>query len=202
MGWILRYWTSFTANRPAFVLVAHNYEEALTRLQWREADGPMVQRLYLAQNYFKTRLLERRLVRASDLVTAITAADAAQIQALSPGTPVLTLTPGYDGRKLCSRESSTRGASSILLFGSYRWSAKQVSLKRFLDCADCALGNLGINIRVVGDMTEDFRTHLEARYRSTTIIGYAEDPSPHLAEARLAIVAEPVGGGFKLKLLE
>ena len=29
-----------------------------------------------------------------------------------------------------------------------------------------------------------------------------DDPAPHLAAARLAVVAEPIGGGFKMKMLE
>jgi glycosyltransferase involved in cell wall biosynthesis len=71
----------------------------------------------------------------------------------------------------------------------------------FLDIADPRMVAAGIEVRVVGDIPDDFRHAMERRYRSVTFTGFVSDPTPHLA-ARIAVAAEPIGGGFKMKLLE
>ncbi len=42
---------------------------------------------------------------------------------------------------------------------------------------------------------------VEPRYVAARFTGFVQDPVPHL-DARLGVVAEPIGGGFKLKLLD
>jgi glycosyltransferase involved in cell wall biosynthesis len=90
---------------------------------------------------------------------------------------------------------------AVVLFGSYRWSAKVANLRAFLDQADDVLAAAGIELRIVGDIADDIRSDLEKRYPSARFTGFVADPAPHL-NARLAVLAEPIGGGFKLKLLD
>lgn len=206
MGWALAQRGLFTrdGHRPRFVFVTHDHEESVTAMQWRDATAGPAKRAYLLQNHLKTRWFERWIARHCDLVTTITEADAALFRANAPGKPVLAMVPGYDGPRAAARPMAQNGppARAVVLFGSYRWSAKQANLRIFLDRADPVLAAAGIAIQVVGDMPEDFRRSLEGRYRAARFIGFVDDPAPHLAAARLAVVAEPIGGGFKMKLLE
>lgn len=199
MGWVLGQRTSF-AGRPRFVFVTHDHEESVTGLQWRDRGAGLPQRAYLLQNHLKTRWFERRTARACDLVTTITEEDAVAFRTVAPGTPALTLLPGYDGPRLPDRAPAADRA--VVMFGSYRWSAKQANLRLFLDAADPILAAAGIEVRVVGDMPEDLRRALDGRYRATRFIGFVEDPMPYLTGARIAVLGEPIGGGFKMKLLE
>lgn len=201
MGWVLRHRHLFE-GRPAFVFVTHDHEESVTRMQWRDATASLGKRAYLSQNYLKTRWFERWIARNSDLVTTITEADAALFSANAPGVPVLPLVPGYDGIRVAERQIGPETPRAVVLFGSYRWSAKQANLRIFLDKADPILAKAGVEIRVVGDMPDDFRRALEGRYKAARFTGFVEDPAPHLAAARMAVLAEPIGGGFKMKLLE
>lgn len=201
MGWVLRHKHLFAGN-PAFVFITHDHEESVTGMQWRDATASIGKRLYLGQNYAKTRWFERWIARNSDLVTTITQHDAELFGANAPGVPILPLVPGYDGIRVAERSIGLETPRAVVLFGSYRWSAKQANLKIFLDEADPVLAKAGVEIRVVGDMPEDFRRSLEGRYKAARFTGFVDDPAPHLAAARMAVVAEPIGGGFKMKLLE
>ncbi|MFC3125977.1 glycosyltransferase [Pseudoroseomonas globiformis] len=201
MGWVLRHKHLF-AGRPAFVFVTHDHEESVTGMQWRDATAPLHKRAYMGQNYLKTRWFERWIARNSDLVTTITQHDADLFAANAPGVPMLPLVPGYDGTRVAERVIGAETPRAVVLFGSYRWSAKQANLKIFLDEADPVLAAAGVEILVVGDMPEDFRRTLEGRYKAARFTGFVDDPAPYLAAARMAVVAEPIGGGFKMKLLE
>ncbi len=200
MGWVLRHRDAFPG--AAFVFVAHDHVESVTRLQATDPTATPLRRLYLRQNFLKTRRHERRTVAACDLVTCITGHDAALFTAHAPGLRTLVLTPGYDGPVVPARSIDAATPRMVLMFGSYHWSAKQANLLLFLDQADSALADAGIELRIVGMMPEEFRQRLEGRYRSPRIIGFVDDPTPHLAAARIAVLAEPIGGGFKLKLLD
>jgi hypothetical protein len=115
--------------------------------------------------------------------------------------PVITLTPGYNGPRREARRIDGSTPRALVLLGSFRWSAKQTNLRNLLDHATPILTTEQIGVRIVGDMASDVRRAFEARYRAASFTGFVEDPTRHL-DARLAVLAEPIGGGFKLKLLD
>jgi hypothetical protein len=201
MGWVLRYLRQFAMGSPILVFVTHNHEESVTRQQWKETRAGMGERLYLLQNYLKMRRLEQATCQVSDLITAITETDATQFQQTSPGARVITLTPGYDGSRMPHRRVTTSTPRAAVMFGGYRWSVKQTNLRLFLDHTDAQMHEAGIEIRIVGDIPCELRSDFERRYVAARFTGFVEDPVPHL-NARVGVVAEPIGGGFKLKLLD
>jgi glycosyltransferase involved in cell wall biosynthesis len=200
MGWVLAYRRLFSSRGCAIIFIGHDHEESITYRQWNDARG-LPERLYLLQNYLKTRRSERRTARGCDLVTTITEVDAELFGKTAPGTRAVTLTPGYDGPRLPQRQITASTPRVAVMFGSYRWSAKQTNLKLFLDHVHARMQRSGIAIRIVGDIDDDLRTALAGQYPATQFTGFVADPAPHL-DARLAIVAETIGGGFKLKLLD
>jgi glycosyltransferase involved in cell wall biosynthesis len=201
MGWVLKN-KALLASRPVVVFVTHDHEESVTGMQWRDRTASLPKRAALFQNHVKTKWFERWIARRADLITTITSHDATLFTANAPGIPVLPLVPGYDGTRAETRPAGAEAPRAVVLFGSYRWSAKQANLRIFLDQADPVLASAGVEILVVGDMPDDFRRSLEGRYRAARFTGFVKDPAPYLAAARLAVVAEPIGGGFKMKLLE
>lgn len=201
MGWVLEHLRSRPGRSAVMVFIGHDHEEEVTRQQWQSAGWATPKGLYHMQNHLKTRRLERRAARACHVITAITDADAACFRQVSPRAALVTLTPGYDGARLGQRHVTAATPRAVVMFGSYRWSAKQANLRLFLDHAHSRLRQAGIELRVVGDMDDEQRRWLEARYPSVRFAGFVKDPAPYL-DARLAVVAEPIGGGFKLKLLD
>ncbi|WP_419898818.1 glycosyltransferase [Roseomonas sp. USHLN139] len=201
MGWVLHH-AGLMAGKPQVVFVTHDHEESVTKMQWQDRGEKLPKRLALLQNHLKTTRFERWISRRADVVTTITRADADLFATQAPGRWILPLLPGYDGARLAARDPAETRPRAVVLFGSYRWSAKQANLRIFLDQADPVLAKAGIAIRVVGDMPDDLRQELSKKYRAAEFTGFVDDPAPYLASARLAVVAEPIGGGFKMKLLE
>ncbi len=199
MAWALDELSNSQAVR---VMVAHNHEAGVTQAQWRDRSRKLPTRLYLWQNWLKTRRLENRAARTCDLITTITDADARRFDASAPAARVIVATPGYAGRTLAMRTISEATPRSVIMFESYRWSAKRASLQILLDSADPVLAAAGVALHVVGDMDEAFRAAMAKRYPSAQFHGFVDDPTPYLRSARMSLLSEPVGGGFKLKLLE
>jgi glycosyltransferase involved in cell wall biosynthesis len=201
MSWVLPYLQGVTTASSTLVFVTHDHEETLTRQQWKGTKRSLWQRLYLLQNHWKTRRLERATSQACDLITANTDFDAALFRRTAANARVITLTPGYDGPRIRQRQITVGTPRAVVLFGTYHWSAKQTNLRLFLEHADSKMHDAGIELRIVGDMPDNLRLGLERRFTSSRFTGFVQDPAPHL-DARLGVVAEPIGGGFKHKLLD
>jgi glycosyltransferase involved in cell wall biosynthesis len=60
----------------------------------------------------------------------------------------------------------------------------------------------GIGLDVIGEVPSALRKELEQDARATQFHGYVEHVQEHFAAARMAIVPELIGGGFKLKFLD
>jgi glycosyltransferase involved in cell wall biosynthesis len=204
LGWALEVVQSAFAHgeRPVLVHVAHNHESSLWESFYREFDGLILKRLVLWQNYVKTRAFERMIASRADLVTVITEEDAAKFSQDVPGIRTIVLKPGFNGvvssRAVISAETPRR----VVLLGSFRWSAKQENLRQFVKIADPIFAKRGIEFLVVGPIPENIAGELERTSSATRFAGFVEELQPVLDTARIAVVPEAIGGGFKLKFLD
>ncbi|MBK6452515.1 MAG: glycosyltransferase family 4 protein [Proteobacteria bacterium] len=89
-----------------------------------------------------------------------------------------------------------------MLVGSFKWIAKQENLRQFLEVADPIFAAKGIEFQVVGFMPSDFAASVTRYARATQIVGPVENLQPYFDRARIALVPESIGGGFKLKFLD
>ena len=78
------------------VYLSHNHERTVAR-HITAHDPVWSTRMVKRLDGAKVAWLERRLVRAADLVTANTPEDGARFAAERPGRPVIVLPPGYGG---------------------------------------------------------------------------------------------------------
>jgi glycosyltransferase involved in cell wall biosynthesis len=184
------------------VYVSHNHEETTRAGLARNFQGSPWMRAALAHDAAKARRLERRMVDSADLVTAITAEDAARFAARRPDTPVLVLSPGYGGHRVADRSITAETPRRAVIAGSFDWLAKRMNLVEFLAAADARFADAGVELQVVGNADAEFLDGLRRGVRATRLIGPVPAMEPYLAAARLAIVPERTGGGFKLKVLE
>ena len=187
---------------PVLVHISHNRETAVWDTMWRQSRAGPVRRLVLYQNYLKTRALETRTLALCDLVTTITSVDDALQREAHPGLATLLLPPGYGGSEVVRRTITEATPRRVVIVGSFRWVAKQENLRQFLLLADPAFARAGIALDIVGDVPEPLASELRARCRATTLHGFVDDVAPLLSEARLGVVPEIIGGGFKLKFLD
>jgi polysaccharide biosynthesis protein PslH len=205
-GWALdrcvAYCSEQRTPRPVLVHVSHNHEEKLWRVMGRDARGPAFKRFALRRNATKVAVLERRIVRAVDLLTAITDEDRSTLGAAVPQDRSLSITPGYTGKAVSARRISAATPRRVIIMGSFQWVVKQDNLTRFVEIADPIFEKHGIEMDVVGDIPKAFLVALKARCRATYFHGFVTDVAPYLARARIGIVPESIGGGFKLKILD
>lgn len=204
-GWALPQCLAAPA-RPLLVYLSHNHEERL----WRDmtAATSLWKRPAVWQNFLKVRALERSLVKHATLVSTITEQDARVYQQFCRDKlgrqhyQHIVLTPGYAGRQRESRTIDDHTPRHVVLMGSFRWAIKQENLGQLLSLADSVFANHNIVLDVVGDIPAHFREQIQPGLRATVLHGFVDDPMPLLDRARMALVPEVVGGGFKLKLLD
>jgi hypothetical protein len=90
----------------------------------------------------------------------------------------------------------------VIILGSFLWVVKQENLVRFVDSADPVFAAHGIELDIVGDAPAELLSALRARCRATHFHGFVTDVAPFFSRARIGVVCEPIGGGFKLKFLD
>jgi len=205
-GWALdrclAYRNESRARRPVLVHVSHNHEEILWGAMAREARGSSLKRLALRRNANKVSTLERRIVRNVDLLTTITDEDRRSLGAGLDQNRSLSLTPGYTGWIAGERRITAATPRRVIIMGSFQWVVKQENLARFVEVADPLFYEHKIGLDIVGDVPQALLSTLRARCRATCFHGFVTDAAPYFARARIAVVPESIGGGFKLKFLD
>jgi glycosyltransferase involved in cell wall biosynthesis len=188
-------------GRPRLIYVSHNHEESL-RAQIAENQPLFLKRQAVRLDALKVSWLERDMVDAVDFVTAITPEDLSLYRRRRCDKPMGVLTPGYCGRRVESRQISRDVPRRAVIVGSYDWIAKRMNLAEFVDIADPMFARAGVELQAVGSADEAFLKQLRQKARATEFTGTVPEIGPFLDEARIAIVPERNGGGFKLKVLE
>lgn len=207
-GWALDRCLAYRYGvEPTCVLVhvSHNHEAAVWRDLAREARGSLPRRWVVRLNALKVQTLERRVVRSVDLLTAITDEDGETLTApLRTAPSTITLTPGYAGVAASPRVIDAATPRRVAIVGSFHWVMKQENLRRFVEIADPVFEKNGIVLDIIGDVPEALKATLQARVRATRFHGFVTDETmlALLANTRLAVVPELIGGGFKLKFLD
>jgi glycosyltransferase involved in cell wall biosynthesis len=197
-GWVLPVWQRIAA-RPPLVYVSHNVESHV-RPQFAARTGRGVRGAVLRWDAWKYSRLEHQLLEAASLVTAITPEDARVLRDQVGGRDVLVLTPGVSVAR--AAPPKTVPPRRVILSGSYEWVAKQHNVRRFLTSALPVLHPAGVAVTVVGKMPESFAAELRKEFPAAEIHANVPDPAPFLDSARVGVIPEEAGGGFKLKALE
>lgn len=187
--------------RPTLVYVSHNHEESL-RAQIAHNHARSLKRCVLRLEALKTAWLERAVVDNVDLVTAITPEDGALYRVRRPDKRIEVLTPGYQGRQVAGRCITADLPRRAVIVGSFDWVAKRMNLEEFVCAADPLFAAASAELRVVGSAEPAFLDRLRRMVSATHFTGTVSSVTPHLDEARIAIVPERSGGGFKLKVLD
>jgi glycosyltransferase involved in cell wall biosynthesis len=203
MGWALpEFQRQDSGPAPLVVHIAHDHEATLTASIYRNYRGSWLKRLVLWQNHLKTRALERQLASGSDLITSITEDDARLFAVDAPHSSIVVLKPGYSGASSDRSAITQRVPRHVVIVGSFIWVAKQQNLMQFIALADQLFAQNGIELHVIGSVPEKLAREIRAGARAVVLHGFVDDLQPHLDQARMAVVPEAIGGGFKLKILD
>ncbi|MFN4163156.1 MAG: glycosyltransferase family 4 protein [Ferrovibrio sp.] len=188
-------------RRPRLVYVAHNHEESLRQQVAREHPDPL-RRHILLRDAAKVARLEQAMVRAADAVTAITPEDRDRFLADHPGRDIAVITPGYGGAYVDQRRISARQPRRAVIVGSFDWIAKRLNLEQFLAAADPLFASHNAELQVIGTARESFLRQVRRRFSAIQFTGPVSGLPALMQDARVALVPERHGGGFKLKVLD
>jgi glycosyltransferase involved in cell wall biosynthesis len=187
--------------RGAVVHIAHDFETKVTRDLAASFTGSRLHKLALRLNAARTATAERRLARASHLVAALTEPDCEAFRRIG-ARRTIALPPGYDGPVAEASWSAGDRHRRVVIIGSFRWTAKQLNLTRFLAAADARLAAAGIVIDIVGDVPAALRSAWEPKLKAARFHGFVKEPTSIFRSCRLGLIIEETGGGFKLKALD
>ena len=205
MGWAL---DSVLRGRngsksPRVVYLSHNHEAKIRReIAKHSTTESLPRRLAMRVDADKYARQERDLCQRADLVTAITDFEVEAYREEFPDQRYLVLTPGYDGERHPAHEITEDTPRRVVMSGSFEWIAKRINLEGFLETAAVPLAEAGIELQIVGKTEEAFRQRIAERFPSIDFVGRVPEMSPFLLDARMGLIVETLGGGFKLKSLD
>ncbi|MCP5365481.1 MAG: glycosyltransferase [Hyphomicrobiales bacterium] len=205
MGWAIQPLTTYmrqTGQRIPLIYVSHNHEMSLKPQVAASQETILPYKEVLKYDARKFVQLERRMIEACDLLTTITDEDLSLYRRDFPARRMLCLLPGYDGTVVPERTISEAVPRQCIIFGSIVWIAKKQNLIDFARVADPVFRQADITVNVVGNVDHDVSEEISAWAKQFKFIGRVDDVSPHFATARLGIMPDLVGGGFKHKNLQ
>ena len=189
------------AKACPLVYLAHNYEKALAEDTVSNFRGNAIKRTLLRLNAAKIAKMERKLVCAVDVVTAITEEDATALSHLAPIRRPVVITPGMDVTQARECTITRNTPRNLVMVGSFHWIPKQLNLINFLSAADGVARASNVRLDIIGDTPVHLSKELAVKYRWIRFLGFVEQLEPLLGAYRLALNIEDTGGGFKLKIL-
>jgi polysaccharide biosynthesis protein PslH len=183
------------------VYISHEYEYPTRGAKYGAYDLGLLKRRAAQMDLEKVRASEEALLRDCDIVTVINKADLEPFRKIAPGAKYLPLIPGYDGPVVAAREITDATPRRILLLGGRRSEQKRQILLDWMEASYARLLEAGIETVIVGDMDEGLRERLVTLYPAARVLGFVDDLAALVASARMGVVADTVGGGFKMRLL-
>lgn len=189
------------AQRP-IVFITHNHEGSMRRHVAAQQTPWSPKGLLLRFDAWKAAKLERRAITRADVVTSITEADQQRFMADAPAANHVLVKPGWSEQPPESVRPMAERPRRIGIIGSFEWHVKQDNLLRFVREAGSQLEAANIGLAIGGRMPGAFAQRLTEASSAVDYRGWVDSAEDFLADCRLGIVAEPLGGGFKLKALD
>ncbi len=202
MGWVVRELRKLTGfRRPPLVFVTHNHESTVKTEVASAFDLPTYMRIALRYDAWKNARLEKAAITEAALVTAITNEDRDLFQKEFSTKRIVTLTPGYNGYRVPHRLITDETPRRAVMLGSLEWIAKQQNLLEFLRAADAEFTKRQIELQVIGLAPPAFISEMQKLFPWVEFTGAVPDFAPYMARARVGLMVDRVGGGFKHKNL-
>lgn len=194
---------NYRSTHPStrLIYVSHEYEYPTRSAKYAGYTLGALKRFFAERDLKKVNYWECALIRRANIVTVINTSDLKPFREISPGRKYLPLPPGYSGPVTELRRVSEETPRRALLLGGRRSEQKRQILLDWLNVSYRRLTAAGIELVVAGDMEDSLRQRLARDYPCVQVMGFVDDLEGLIASARMGIIADTVGGGFKLRLL-
>ena len=181
--------------------IAHNHETVVRAETAADSTGPTAPLYRL--DAWKYGKLEARLCRRARWISAITPRDEAAFRAGFPDKTYFQLPPGFEAAiPEFPPPITTETPRRVVLAGTFEWLAKRRNLEAFLADADRHFPPAKIEFQVVGKADPEHFAELSRRYPWVRFDANVPSMEPYLKDARIGLIPEALGGGFKLKALD
>ncbi len=190
-----------TGGRP-WALVEYNIESRRTERQVRQAATP-ARRLAGWIEMQKIRRWERLWARRATVCIAVSEADADELRAMAPDTPVFIVPNGVDTAHFAPPKENPGQRAGLLFFGNLGYSPNADAVAYF--CREIfpliRLHFPEVTLSIVGPNAPQEVVTL-GELPGIHYVGFVEDIRPYLWSAFICVVPLRVGGGTRLKILE
>jgi polysaccharide biosynthesis protein PslH len=197
----IRGWQAKRGPAAKVVYVAHNVESKVRSSAVGAFSKQWMRMAANALDAFKCANLEKSLARSSSLVSCISAQDASDFRGFG-AAHVLTFQPGMAPTQFTGAVDYRSRPRKVLVLGSFIWDIKRQNLTAFLTACANEFARDGIEVKVLGWMTEPHLSQFRTRWPEVRFTGFVDNPGDELNDVRLGLVIDAAGGGFKLKLLD
>lgn len=182
------------------IFIAHEVEEQLTESTYKYQTNCIKRWAYYA-DWLKTRYYEKRYLAQFDALTAICDLDKELFGKTLPNMKIDVLPPVID--------LSTTGLAinkvenRFIICGTFHWGPKRQNLMMLLASKNIGMfKKSGHELLIVGYANKPDVDYVNSHYEGIQMTGPVESVAPYYEKARIAIVPELAGGGFKLKITE
>ncbi len=197
LGYLIDYIRSFPCVK---VFISHNVETQLSYSTYIYQKNP-IKKLAYYLDYIKTKYYEKKFISQYDCITTICDVDKELFTKIFPNKKIEVLPPiiDIDNCKI----STDHIEDKFIICGAFHWGPKYVNLKLLLSSANIGKYNeSGHELMIVGRANKKDVDYVNKNYPGVHMTGFVESVVPYYEKARIAIVPELVGGGFKLKIAE
>lgn len=195
--------TKYKKRHPGttIIYVSHEIEFETRRAKYGKYKFSRLVRLVSCWDLAKVKRAENRLLSETDIVTVINQLDVPVFQAVAPDQRYVLVAPGYDGSILEHRRIEATMPRRVALLGGRTSQQKQQILLDWLEASYAVLVAAEIEVVIIGDVSPELRDLVQQQYPRIKLLGFVDDADPILADCRMGIVPDTMGGGFKLRQL-
>ncbi len=184
------------------VLIAHNVESLIWQ-RYHEAEGNLLKRWYIKQQWRKFERFERRAFTAATQVVAVSENDARLIRGQFGGRDVHVVDNGIDRLRYEEvRPDADHG--TILFLGSLDWRPNLDAIGLLLDRIFPVVraAEPAARLRLVGRRPPPALVRKVRDTPGVELHADVPDVRPYLATSAVMVVPLRIGGGSRLKILE
>jgi len=181
--------------------VSHECEYQTRKSKYEAYRLNPIKKILASIDLQKVKEYESRLLRECDIVTVINVADVTVFKNTAPEKKYLPFSPGYNANIVQHRRIDNTTPRKILLLGGRKSEQKKQILLDWMSVSYEVILKSGIEVVVAGDIDNNLKETMREKYPKVTVCGFVDDLTGLIQTARMGLIVDTVGGGFKMRLL-
>lgn len=180
---------------------AHNVESEIVQRLHDQETSPC-RKLALAWHSNKTKRYEQVILKAFDLVMAVSDKDTHALSQMCGINTVQTVENGVDTNFFSPRGHTN--SRELVFVGSMDWCPNDDGIRHFIENAFPLILSKDnkVHLSVVGRRPSRELLEIAKNHTNVTVTGTVDDVRPYIEKAAVYVVPLRVGGGTRLKVLE